>query len=141
MMRGDKIVAADVIDFKTDRIRLTKQETDVEKKVGFYRPQLVAYRSRYVEDATFGRITDFRETVVCRTRPGKERRLTGQHHLSKTVQRHCAVTSFSRQAEGGGARTTRRFRLTGQRPTHDNQTGGERPRWHLSRFARQRDGG
>jgi ATP-dependent exoDNAse (exonuclease V) beta subunit len=43
MMRGDKIVAADVIDFKTDRI-VAKQETEVEKKVGFYRPQLVAYR-------------------------------------------------------------------------------------------------
>ena len=43
MFHGDKIVAADLIDFKTDRIE-TEQAKAVEAKVDFYLPQLAAYR-------------------------------------------------------------------------------------------------
>jgi ATP-dependent exoDNAse (exonuclease V) beta subunit len=43
IFRGDKIVAADLIDFKTDKIDAA-EPGGVEAKVDFYRPQLAAYR-------------------------------------------------------------------------------------------------
>ena len=43
IFHGDKIVAADLIDFKTDKIAPEKGAT-VENKVDFYLPQLAAYR-------------------------------------------------------------------------------------------------
>ena len=40
--RGDKLIAADILDFKTDAVTTP---TQIEERTGFYRPQLEAYRS------------------------------------------------------------------------------------------------
>jgi ATP-dependent helicase/nuclease subunit A len=40
--RGDKLIAADVLDYKTDAVTTP---TQIEERTGFYRPQLEAYRS------------------------------------------------------------------------------------------------
>ena len=42
--RGNQLVAADVIDFKTDRVD-TSNEAEVASTIENYRPQLDAYRS------------------------------------------------------------------------------------------------
>ena len=39
--RGDKLLAADILDFKTDAVG---DQAAIEDRVGFYRPQLQAYR-------------------------------------------------------------------------------------------------
>ena len=43
LCNGDQILAADIVDYKTDQLRQGQTER-IKQKANFYRPQLVAYR-------------------------------------------------------------------------------------------------